>query len=185
MPKIIEDCKERILASAKIELTAEKDNGFSRRRIASRAGVAVGTIYHYFPDKRNLIAEILLESWIEKYSKARIEVSSSHNLKDVLICISSLIEGFKRENKETFRNYKDQDFGSYYRRLHFSFAKQIAKLVEKGRKSLPLSPRSDEEYLRLAERVLIQSRDKAVTFDTLVSMISRIVTKEENHERQI
>ena len=174
MPKIIKDCKEKILSSAKIELYQNKKDGFSMRRVALGAGVAVGTIYHYYPDKINLIAEILLESWMEKYQRTMDEMKSCKDIKEVVEKISILISEFRKENAEIFSDYRDEGFSDYYVKLHDSFTLQIVNLFRKGMdilgRSLP-----EEEVRMVAEMILIQERTKAISFTTLVSMISKLI----------
>ena len=69
MPKIIDHAEKAILQAAREELK-ENPQSFSMRQIASKANIAVGTIYHYFLDKVDLIAAILLEDWKRRYSEA-------------------------------------------------------------------------------------------------------------------
>lgn len=183
MPKIIKDCHDKILESAKEELQNEEKSGFSMRRVAKKAGVAVGTIYHYYPDKINLIASILLSSWMEQYQKAIDKVSFCSSLEGVLKLISDLIDGFKKENQNTFLIHKNEGFSEYYTKLHTSFCKQIEELLKKGLQALGYSS-TEEEAEMISEMILIQSRSKGISFNTLVSMIS-IILKEENHEKQL
>ncbi|WP_345023178.1 helix-turn-helix domain-containing protein [Actinomadura keratinilytica] len=52
--------RARILAAAE-EVFAEKGEGASTEEVASRAGVAIGTVFRHFPTKRDLLAAIMKE----------------------------------------------------------------------------------------------------------------------------
>ncbi|MFA7567513.1 MAG: TetR/AcrR family transcriptional regulator [Alkalispirochaeta sp.] len=62
MPKIIENAGERLLDELEL-MFRENDGEISLRRLAARAGVAVGTIYNYFPDKDDLIKSLFQREW--------------------------------------------------------------------------------------------------------------------------
>ena len=57
---------ESILEASKEILHNEGPEGFSTNRIAQRAGVSVGSLYHYFPNKDAIVAE--LARWLETQS---------------------------------------------------------------------------------------------------------------------
>ncbi len=63
MPKIIPDIRERIIEIAG-DLYAENSYmEIDMRMIAERCGIAVGTLYNYFPNKESLFISILEENW--------------------------------------------------------------------------------------------------------------------------
>jgi len=67
MPKIIENLDEEI---SKTALALFRDNSYqnvSMRKIASEVGIAVGTLYNYYPNKWELYIEVFEESWRETY----------------------------------------------------------------------------------------------------------------------
>ena len=62
MPKIIENLDEEI---SKTALELFRDNSYqnvSMRKIASEVGIAVGTLYNYYPNKWELYIEAFEES---------------------------------------------------------------------------------------------------------------------------
>ena len=63
MPRASRDTREKILAAARRQLTAENEGRFSMRRIAALCGVSAGTIYNHFPDKDSLMAAVMVEDW--------------------------------------------------------------------------------------------------------------------------
>ena len=71
MPKIIENARNDILNTAKRHIT---ENGYSKttmRSIAAACGIAVGTLYNYFPSKDMLIATFVSESWLKSLEKIK------------------------------------------------------------------------------------------------------------------
>lgn len=67
MPKIIENLNEEISKKA---LKLFRDNSYQNvnmRTIASEVGIAVGTLYNYYPNKWELYLEVFEESWRETY----------------------------------------------------------------------------------------------------------------------
>jgi AcrR family transcriptional regulator len=67
LPRIIEDPRELILSEAKKILENEGYSQISIRRVAKECGIAVGTIYNYFPTKKGLIVEMMTDFWEEYF----------------------------------------------------------------------------------------------------------------------
>jgi AcrR family transcriptional regulator len=63
MPKIIKDLKPHIKEEAMILFTEVGYEKVSMRALAKKVGIAVGTLYNYFPNKEDLYMDILLNSW--------------------------------------------------------------------------------------------------------------------------
>lgn len=72
MPKIIENVEERIYDAA---LQLFGDKGYDKvemKMIAKQAGIAVGTLYNYYPNKENLFVNVFNKSWKETFRKLDI-----------------------------------------------------------------------------------------------------------------
>ena len=68
MPKIIKDLKPQIKEEA---IKMFEDIGYeavTMRSLSSHVGIAVGTLYNYFPNKEVLYTEILYESWLATFN---------------------------------------------------------------------------------------------------------------------
>ena len=63
MPKIIENCREKLLDEARRQINECGYGALTMRGVASACGVGVGTVYNYFPSKDSLIATFMLEDW--------------------------------------------------------------------------------------------------------------------------
>ncbi len=62
MPRVLENVRERLVVELEA-MMADPTAGVSLRALAERVGIGVGTIYNYFPDKDQLILEVLDREW--------------------------------------------------------------------------------------------------------------------------
>ncbi len=86
MAKIIENVYENVLKEGKKILLEDGYQKMTLRLVASRANIATGTIYNYFPSKDVLVAKIMWEDWL----------LLSKKLNDDLANVSDLICGIER-----------------------------------------------------------------------------------------
>ena len=105
MPKIIENLDEEI---SKTALALFRDNSYqnvSMRKIASEVGIAVGTLYNYYPNKWELYIEVFEESWRETYEILINNCKKLNNdyLINYLEIISEEMQNKKPIVKELFR----------------------------------------------------------------------------------
>lgn len=63
MPKIIEEPREAILKHAKEIVLKEGYDQLTIRNVAKDANISIGTVYNYFPTKRDLIVQLLEDYW--------------------------------------------------------------------------------------------------------------------------
>jgi AcrR family transcriptional regulator len=105
MPKIIENLDGEI---AKTALELFRDNSYqnvSMRKIASEAGIAVGTLYNYYSNKWELYIEVFEESWRETYQilKKNCQQLEKDYLLNYLKIISEEMKNKKAIVRELFR----------------------------------------------------------------------------------
>lgn len=67
MPKIIKDVEQSIFQAVMEVVTTNGIDHLSMNRIAKNSGIAVGTLYNYFPDREKLISNAILYSWNETF----------------------------------------------------------------------------------------------------------------------
>lgn len=99
MPKIIKDLEDKILYSA-LELFGEY--GYEKvnmKEIATSTGIAVGTLYNYYSNKKQLFIDVFNKSWKETYSKLeivmKIDINSRDKLKEFLEVLYNEMESRK------------------------------------------------------------------------------------------
>lgn len=105
MPKIIKNLDEEI---AKTALELFKNNPYQNvgmRKIASEVGIAVGTLYNYYPNKWELYIEVFEESWRETYHilKNNCQHLNKNYLMNYLEVISEEMKNKKSIVRELFR----------------------------------------------------------------------------------
>ena len=69
MPKVIKDVQELILQSATELFGQHGYRSADMKMISDKTGIAVGTIYNYFPNKKNLYISVLEKSWDNTFRK--------------------------------------------------------------------------------------------------------------------
>lgn len=79
MPKIIKDLKDQILASA-IKIFNESDfKGVSLRKIASDCNIAVGTLYNYYPGKKEIMFDVFNKLWSNTFDYLEVFIEENKN----------------------------------------------------------------------------------------------------------
>ena len=94
MPKIIEGAREKILVNARKRLFENGYQHLSLREVAKESGIATGTIYNYFANKDYLIANIMLEDWMNALKKMDVCVSVAASVTDGVIGICKSLDEF-------------------------------------------------------------------------------------------
>lgn len=69
MPKIIKDAEKQILQSATELFGQHGYHSADMKMISSKTGIAVGTIYNYFPTKKKLFISVLEKSWNDTFRR--------------------------------------------------------------------------------------------------------------------
>ncbi len=68
MPKQIPKLKEQILKTAERLFIQRGYEAVSMRDLAARVGIAVGTLYNYFPNKESLFTSLMADSWTRTFA---------------------------------------------------------------------------------------------------------------------
>jgi len=94
MPKVIENLEERILEAAERLFSEFGYNDVDVRAISSKAGIAVGTLYNYFPDKKTLFIEVFKKSWEKTFARLEdIIKSNDTSNKKLELFVNEVYEG--------------------------------------------------------------------------------------------
>lgn len=173
MPKIIKDAKEKILIAAKEELDSSKDDVLSIRNIAKKANVAVGTIYHYYSDKLNLIADVLLRDWKDAFNNSFKNIKATKTLNESVLVIVNLILNFKKQYQHIFEKYKGEDFNNYYFKVQPIFYSQILDLWLSIKNKYSLNCSQAEDQI-ISESILFFTRYKTFSFEELINIINKL-----------
>lgn len=99
MPKKITDVRRKILEVAAVLFRENEYNNVDMRRISKEVGLAVGTMYNYFPNKENLYVEVFKDSWKKTIKKLdKITYSDKDPIEKAIDFIMEMYKG-KEERK--------------------------------------------------------------------------------------
>ncbi len=149
-------------------------SSFSMRKVAKKTHMAVGTLYRYYPDKMNLIAEVLLEDWNEVYKEKEEAMKSIKDFQEILFLIQDLLSQFKKKYESLFSlNKKDEGIHDFFR-LHLVLVQQLKKLFQHGLENLCM-PRNEQRDEMIVEMILLQIRNPNISVKNLNHMIAKLI----------
>ncbi len=171
MPKIIENVKTRLLAEARRQIAENGYAGTTIRSVAAKCGIAVGTVYNYFPSKDVLIASFMAQDWAECINGIRALPTS--DAKALLGGIYSGIIGFSRSHSALFSDPEaEKVFFSVVSKRHAQLREQIARVI------LPVCSGENAAFKAtfIAEAVLAWSGE-GKGFEEVFPLLEPILTK--------
>jgi AcrR family transcriptional regulator len=99
MPKIIKDVENTIRNCARELFTELSYTNVDMKMISGKSGIAVGTMYNYYKNKKQLYLSILNENWQGTFDKldaiSMLDISSEEKLS---LFISTLYEDIEARN---------------------------------------------------------------------------------------
>lgn len=107
MPKIIKDIEETIMNSA-LDLFGEFGyDGVDMKMIAQKSGIAVGTLYNYYANKKDLFLNVFEKSWHKTFQRLdevkNLSLPPMDILKNYIKVLYEDIEGRKGLGKELIK----------------------------------------------------------------------------------
>lgn len=99
MPKIIKNLEFKIIeVSEKLFIDKSYEN-IDMRMIAKEVGIAVGTLYNYYSNKRELFEKVFEKSWERTFKKLDKIIESSNSPKDkIVMFVKELYEDMESRN---------------------------------------------------------------------------------------
>lgn len=130
MPKIIADIQPTLLQTARKMLFSRGYAALTIRSLASACGIAVGTVYNYFPTKDVLVAHVILADW--QQSLQRME-QQSHTADQPLQAMQAILEeisAFWRSYTPLWQEYAAKGSASTLRSpYHPMLISQLADII--------------------------------------------------------
>ncbi|SHH17304.1 TetR/AcrR family transcriptional regulator [Tepidibacter thalassicus] len=159
MPKIIKDLENKIFNSA-IDLFGEY--GYKKvdmKLIAKKVGIAVGTLYNYYPNKKELYIDVFKKSWQETFYKLDSIINEKSDIKEkIRKYIDTLYNEILRRKglggeliKENVFRDDEKDELLYVKR---DLLKKIEGLIKEVKEDIGLKLEDGMES-RLAETIFI------------------------------
>ena len=100
MPKIIENVRQVLLAEARKQIAKHGYAATTVRSVARACGIAVGTVYNYFPSKEMLIASFMADDW--RAATARMAEKPPRSAKEAFRQIYDLLCSFTAAHQALF-----------------------------------------------------------------------------------
>ncbi|MEA5050572.1 MAG: TetR/AcrR family transcriptional regulator [Oscillospiraceae bacterium] len=174
MPKIIDGARDGILRTAEGILFERGYTGFTLRAVAAACGMAVGTIYNYFPSKNVLIASIMAKDWFAALASMDAGVRSADSLAQGLRGIYGEIGDFAARYEPVWNQFNGtaQEPGITPDR-HVLLRTQLAERLETL--LARFAPGHDPASVPLfAETVLAAALQKDISFGALADAAARL-----------
>jgi len=128
MPKLIENAKELILETAEKLLFQVGYKGFKIREIASRCGIASGTIFNYFASKEMLITAIMARDWDNLLAEIKRECDLATDMAAAVSVIYKGIKSFVQKYESILMDYPGNIIGQF-RKHHVAVRQQITDIL--------------------------------------------------------
>lgn len=130
MPKIIPGLKEKLL---EVSASIIAENGYgalSMKELAKKSGIAVGTIYNYFPDKNALLGAIVVQDWENLEKELEGKLLSLSTFEEGIALLYKNFTSFSQAHQNLFTFFSHSGTAAYdasYR----NFVEKASSLLEK------------------------------------------------------
>jgi len=140
MPKIINDLRETLYAETRRQLNTVGYSELTMRSIAKGCGIAVGTLYNYFPSKEYLVGCVVLEDWTGFYGQMERGVDRAQSVQEGVGLIYGQLLDFIRLYDPLFRSDPGALKISTYSDRHQVLLKEIRELLCRLTERFDLQP---------------------------------------------
>ena len=174
MPKRIEDIESKLRETAKQQLLSGGYQRLTLRSVACECGIAVGTIYNYFPSKDLLVASVMLEDWQSTMATMKAGCEAADNVTEGLRAIYMCILDFSELYRKVWSESASQDKAQlYHPTRHLELQNQLAGMI---RKLLTRFEIITEEAMDrfLAESVLTVALQENLDFEILALVLGQL-----------
>lgn len=108
MPKIIANPQAIILEHAELILARQGYEALSMRAIAKSCGIATGTIYNYFPTKKELLLQMMTHYWEIHFAEIDQLAAADEDLFAKLKQIFDMMKTFVVRFRETWTGMRQE-----------------------------------------------------------------------------
>ncbi len=171
IPKIIENLKEALIEETRRQIDLGGYSSVTVRSVARGVGVAVGTLYNYFPSKDILVASYILADWQAALAYIKGAVLSNPTFDTAFDTLYTTLSSFISEHDKVFSDAAAMRvfYGAFAER-HKLLREQITAAIYPA-----FSAFSDGDFRAefVAEAMLSWSGENR-SREELYSMLSRI-----------
>lgn len=184
MSRVIDNPKKLIFDSAKKIIQEEGYSSLSIRKIAKISNIAVGTVYNYYPNKKDIVMEMMSEYW-EEYFCVLDEILQSQSsfygkLEMILDNLSVFIKNFKEVwLKAEFYNqpgYRESGLDReyvYMDRLVIKIQSLLEEELKKNNKTINVDSYEMSKFITMNLIAIIQT--KTVTFSSFETILKQLI----------
>lgn len=133
MPRVIENPKQLILSKAKEILYNQGYNKLSMRALSKACGIALGTIYNYYPTKKDLVVEMMTDYWQNYLDSVREIVNKNTDIYIKLNSVFNELEVFIQNFRQywlTPELYGNQEYVEGGIQKEYSFMEKLIVIIE-------------------------------------------------------
>ncbi|MBS4539439.1 TetR/AcrR family transcriptional regulator [Clostridium sp. D2Q-11] len=133
MARVIENPKQLILSKAKEILYNQGYHKLSMRALSKACNIALGTIYNYYPTKKDLIIEMMTDYWQNYLDSVHKIVKSNTNIYIKLNNIFNELEAFIRSFRQywlTSELYDSQEYVEGGLQKQYVFMEKLIVIIE-------------------------------------------------------
>lgn len=175
MPKRIENLKETILQHARQILLEEGYGALTMRAVAARCGIAVGTVYNYFPAKDMMVGNVIVADWLETLGKMQQACSQAEDLRKGILCLYEELEEFSKVywgtwTEYTFQGVRQADFAKRHRMLVEQMAACLRPLLQRHHPNAP-----EKMDVFCVENILLCFNGSPMTITHFLSILAQML----------
>lgn len=169
MPKILESVREQLLETARAQIERNGYASTTIRSVAAECGIAVGTVYNYFPSKDMLIATYVSEDWLS--CLASIRAGEDDDAQTRLRHIYEALRAFLDAHAALFTDPDAaKPYHSVFAQRHGQLRAQLAALVA------PICPPGADAFLPsfIAESLLTWTME-GTAFEPVYHVLQKLL----------
>jgi AcrR family transcriptional regulator len=170
----LENARESLMECGKDFLLQNRDGKAGKinvRDLTARCGMALGTFYHYFDSKDDLVRQIMLEDWLEIMKNVDSIIESDGSLYEKLKFIYLQICGFEETYRYSSLNQLSQtaENRKFKEKCMKDLQDKISDFLsaEIDRNELQLSAKIDAASYLLIQLISAAARNPALSFNDL------------------
>ena len=168
MPKQIEHLSDQLLAETGRQLA---DRGYARttiRSVAQACGIAVGTVYNYFPSKEMLVASFVSRDWQQRLSA--MESGSRESPETCLRTMHGELLAFAEAHRALFTDPEAAKAASgVLLARHLQLREQLSALIE------PFAPSPGGFTAQFIAEALLTWTLSRVPFEQIYELIAKLI----------
>lgn len=128
MPKIIDNLKDTILEEARKQVFTNGYASTTMRSVADGCGVAVGTLYNYFPSKAMMVASFMLKDWQTTLETMSRCCDEAQDISEAILCVHSELRAYIAGHEPVLQG-EESELSLVFRQRHRMLRDQISEVL--------------------------------------------------------